>query len=237
MPFYAIEDDVMAVFDFMRDETAASVAILLPAGELHELPSSWDVRQCLQDNFAGAYDRRDSEKMRALRRGIRLHVWWPDVSPGPIVREPPRSTADEELAELARALTVDDEGAFDPPSFEVFGWGVTGFVLRGNSEHWVKRPAFEGTERLLLQSVFEYPTGTELDRPRFQAPGPWRDVNWTELRRRIKRVRAAMYGALAGGHTVGSRPIPVLRGACARHAEGWQLAGDYGEPGWGKLAE
>ncbi len=223
--FYALRDDAQALCDFLREETGASLAVKNTTGGLHELKSAYDTIQLLGEAFAGSFDTRKLS-FPEKRRGFAILVWWPAISPGPVVRERRPRPEDAEEDAMLRELTVSQRPP--RPRFEVVGWGYTQLLFRGGCE--------DPKERLVLRSAWEYPAEKELERPRYQGAGPWRDVDWPALRRAIRRVRAELQGPLAGGRTAGSRPEPVLSTAFARVQEGWRLANKYGMSGHVKLA-
>ena len=67
---------------------------------------------------------------------------------------------------------------------EVASWGHMELHLLGS------------TARHVMRSVLSHPTGTELREEKFRGPGPWRDVDWKLLRRRVAEVRALLLGPL-----------------------------------------
>jgi hypothetical protein len=50
----------------------------------------------------------------------------------------------------------------------------------------------------VLRSTWQHPTGTELRQPKFGAPGPWREVDWRQLRRKVTAVKALIQERLGG---------------------------------------
>ncbi|HEX2778219.1 MAG TPA: hypothetical protein VHM30_01895, partial [Gemmatimonadaceae bacterium] len=66
------------------------------------------------------------------------------------------------------------------------GWGFARFVFCGAKPDRA------------LRSAWTYPTGTELRESKFAGPGPWRDVDWKMLRRKVAQVAKLIGGALGG---------------------------------------
>lgn len=222
--YYALQDDVRALAEFLLEETGAMLAVKTATWELAPVESLWSLHEVLQNAFEGGFDSRVISDFRQKQSGVRVLVWWPDLSPAPYVRDYVRAwnelPVDPETEEFMASLVVGDPGFLRPPSREIAGWGWASFILRGASDEEVMMDRGPERWRLLLQSTFEYPTGAELTRSRYQGDGPWREVDWKGLRKMIHRVRQHMSGTLAGGHTVGPRPIPVLRHAAARLTDG-----------------
>jgi hypothetical protein len=52
------------------------------------------------------------------------------------------------------------------------------------------------TARHVMRSVLSHPTGTELKEEKFRGAGPWRDVDWKLLRRRVAEVTEVLLGPL-----------------------------------------
>ena len=102
---------------------------------------------------------------------------------------------------------------------EMPGWGIAELHFCGASD------------RRLIISSFTYPTGAELRLPRYAGPGPWREVDWVGLRRKVRDVRALLGGALAGGWAKTREPVPVLHDAAAKARAGWTLADRNGYVG------
>jgi hypothetical protein len=224
--FYALREDTQALLDFVRERTGAHVYTTMSNGDIQERASSWDCRQALSEAFDGHFDGRHIVDFREKQSGIKFQIWWPGVSPPPIVRE--RSPADDaEQEEMMRELMVDPPPKADRP-LEVVGWGIADFLFRGASVEPATRAGIETEDRLLLRSVFEYPTGTELRRPRYRSDGPWSEVDWKALRRRIRQVRAHIMGPLSRGTAPAPGREPVLQHAAARRMEGWAFADRLG---------
>ena len=218
--FYALREDAQAVLDFVREETGARIYTTTADGSLRERTSSWDCREALSEAFDGHFDDRRIVVWRDHKSGIKFRVWWPDVSPPPLVRGRPRP-ADSAGEKLLQELTVHPR----PPesSLEVVGWGITAFLFRGGmgigDPQWIT----DGRPRI-LRSVFEYPTGRELRRPRYRITGPWSEVDWKALRKKIRQVRAHITGPLSRGTAPTPGKEPVLEYAAIRRNEGWKLA-------------
>jgi hypothetical protein len=70
--------------------------------------------------------------------------------------------------------------------WESVGWGFAQLTLRG------------ATADRVLRSTWQHPTGTELRQPKFGAPGPWREVDWRQLRRKVTAVKALIQERLGG---------------------------------------
>jgi hypothetical protein len=220
MYFYALKADAQELLDFVREETGAILHVALESGELHALTSSWDVRAVLDGAFGGSFDERKIDDPWGLHSGVQLHASWETVGPPPRIRERVSGPEDEEVEAFMRQLQL--EPRTEPP-FEVFGWGYTSLFFCGAMTHLM------GTrqKRTLLRSAFEYPTGGELRRPRYNGPGPWRDVNWKELRRVVRLVRERML-AMAGARVAGTEPIPVLAAAAELARDGGVVASKNG---------
>lgn len=224
MYFYALKADTQELLDFVREETGATLQVALESGELHELTSSWDVRAVVDGAFGGSFDDRTIDHPWDLRRGAQFHASWQTVGPPPRIRKRLSEPEDEEVEALVRELE------FEPPPeppFEVIGWGYASFLFCGAMTHLM------GTrqKRTVLRSAFEYPTGGELRRPRYNGPGAWRDVDWKELRRLVRVVRERML-AMAGARVAGTESIPVLKAAAAVGRNGGVIAS---KNGWGEV--
>jgi len=220
--FYAVRDDAQALLDFVRDDTGGRLYVRTAGEEpeLHELTASWDLREVLSAAFNGEFDARRIEHPIEVHQGLQVHVWWPDVSPPPelrrIVPDADEEAVDEaEDEEMAAELGMP-AGIFARDEYEVAGWGIPAMLFCG------------AVDKQILPSALEYPTGGELKRPRYRGAGPWRDVDWTAFRRKVRALRGAIDGSLSGGRLIASKPIPLLDRA-ARHArDGWTLAGKNG---------
>jgi hypothetical protein len=101
-------------------------------------------------------------------------------------------------------------------SWEIESWGHAELLLRG------------ATPRRVIRSEWSYPTGTELRQEKFAGPGPWQDVDWKLLRRKVKQVGALVTGALGGVAPVDLRDFWTLPVAAASARAGARiLMGDY----------
>jgi len=100
--------------------------------------------------------------------------------------------------------------------WEMVSWGHAELLLRG------------ATPGRVLRSEWSYPTGTELRQEKFAGPGPWRDVDWKLLRRKVKDVRALVTGLLGGVAPLDLRDTWTLPAAAeTARAGGRVLMGDY----------
>jgi len=70
--------------------------------------------------------------------------------------------------------------------WESTGWGYAQITLRG------------ATTARVLRSSWQHPTGTELRQAKFGESGPWREVDWRQLRRKVSAVKALIQGQLGG---------------------------------------
>jgi hypothetical protein len=100
--------------------------------------------------------------------------------------------------------------------WEMVSWGHTELMLRG------------ATPGRVLRSEWSYPTGTELRQEKFAGPGPWHEVDWRLLRRKVKDVRALVTGPLGGVAPLDLRDTWTLPAAAdTARAGGRVLMGDY----------
>ena len=97
------------------------------------------------------------------------------------------------------------------------GWGLARLCLRG---------PLDGDKRAIAPSFVKYPTGGELRGPRFVLPGPWHEVDWPELRRRVRQLKASL--ARCGRKPNECPRSLVLHGAATLLEQGWQLVDKYG---------
>jgi hypothetical protein len=101
-------------------------------------------------------------------------------------------------------------------NWEIVSWGHAELLLRG------------ATPGRVLRSEWTYPTGTELKQEKFAGPGPWRDVDWKLLRRKVKDVRALVTGVLGGVAPMDVRDTWTLPVAAASARAGARvLMGEY----------
>jgi hypothetical protein len=89
--------------------------------------------------------------------------------------------------------------------WESVGWGFAQLTLRG------------ATDGRVLRSSWQYPTGTELRQPKFGESGPWREVDWRQLRRKVSAVKSLISGTL-GGVVLGSARATWTMEAAAAEA-------------------
>ena len=100
--------------------------------------------------------------------------------------------------------------------WEIVSWGHAELLLRG------------ATPGRVLRSEWSYPTGTELKQEKFTGPGPWADVDWKALRRKVKEVRALVTGVLGGVAPLDIRDTWTLPLAAASARAGTRvLMGEY----------
>ena len=92
--------------------------------------------------------------------------------------------------------------------WESVGWGFAQVTLRGAT-----------TDRV-LRSTWQYPTGTELRESKFSSAGPWRDVAWPLLRKKVSAVKALIQGPLGGVALGDARATWALAAAATEAREG-----------------
>jgi hypothetical protein len=92
--------------------------------------------------------------------------------------------------------------------WESVGWGFAQLTLRG------------ATAERVLRSAWEHPTGSELKHPKFGGAGPWRDVDWSLLRKRVADVKRLIAGPLGGIASVDGRGVWSLPAAVAEARTG-----------------
>jgi hypothetical protein len=90
--------------------------------------------------------------------------------------------------------------------WESVGWGFAQLTLRG------------ATTTRVLRSSWQHPTGTELRQPKFGEAGPWREVDWRQLRRKVSAVKALIAGSLGGAQL--ARSTWTLENAIAEERAG-----------------
>ena len=88
------------------------------------------------------------------------------------------------------------------------GWGFALLTLRGAT-----------TDRV-LRSSWQHPTGTELRESKFAGAGPWRDVDWSLLRKKVSAVKALIRGPLGGVVPGDARDTWTLGAAATEAREG-----------------
>jgi hypothetical protein len=97
--------------------------------------------------------------------------------------------------------------------WESVGWGFAHVTLRG------------ATASRVVRSAWQYPTGSELREPKFAGAGPWRDVDWSLLRKRVAEVKALIRGPLGGVESGDARGVWTLAAAAAEAREGGRALG------------
>jgi hypothetical protein len=85
--------------------------------------------------------------------------------------------------------------------WESVGWGFAQLTLRG------------ATTMRVLRSSWQHPTGTELRQAKFGESGPWREVDWRQLRRKVSTVKSLITGALGGIVAADARATWTLENA------------------------
>ncbi|HKP15451.1 MAG TPA: hypothetical protein VJT85_05285 [Gemmatimonadaceae bacterium] len=94
--------------------------------------------------------------------------------------------------------------------WESVGWGFAQITLRG------------ATADRVLRSTWQYPTGTELRESKFADAGPWRDVAWPLLKKKVAAVKELIRGPL-GGIASRERDVWTLAAAATEAREGPRL--------------
>jgi hypothetical protein len=97
--------------------------------------------------------------------------------------------------------------------WESVGWGFAQLTLRG------------ATTTRVLRSSWQYPTGTELRQPKFGESGPWREVDWRQLRRKVAAVKSLISGPLGGIVSPNARAIWTLECAAEEARVGRRALG------------
>jgi hypothetical protein len=92
--------------------------------------------------------------------------------------------------------------------WESVGWGFAQLTLRG------------ATDGRVLRSSWQYPTGTELRQPKFGESGPWREVDWRQLRRKVSAVKALIAGPLGADVFGSARATWTMEAAAAEARAG-----------------
>ncbi|MFL5617827.1 MAG: hypothetical protein ACJ79A_05455 [Gemmatimonadaceae bacterium] len=158
---HLMREDALALVCALRNETGAETSVPMSDLSLRAMTSDWDALETLETIMGEPFDERAAADGSRLKTGLPVFIWWPDVSPAPMIRS-----------------------AID--GWESVGWGFAQLTLRGAT-----------TDRV-LRSTWQHPTGTELRQPKFCTPGPWREVDWRQLRRKVSAVRALIQGRLGG---------------------------------------
>jgi hypothetical protein len=134
-----------------------------------------------------------------------------------IMGEPFDERADDDLNRLMTGLPVfvwwpdvspapEIREAID--GWESVGWGHAQLTLRG------------ATADRVLRSIWQYPTGTELREPKFSGAGPWRDVDWALLRKKVSAVKALIRDRSAVSCRATRATVWTLGAAAAEAREG-----------------
>jgi hypothetical protein len=97
--------------------------------------------------------------------------------------------------------------------WESVGWGFAQLTLRG------------ATADRVLRSTWQHPTGTELRQPKFGGAGPWREVDWRLLRRRVSAVKALIQDRLGGVAQQDARATWTLEAAVEEVRAGRRVLG------------
>ena len=109
--------------------------------------------------------------------------------------------------------------------WESVGWGFAHVTLRG------------ATATRVVRSAWQYPTGSETKEPKFAGAGPWRDVDWRLLRRKVASVKRLIEGPLGGVAPLATRDTWSLAHAVAdaragrRVLDRWNACGELTLPG------
>jgi hypothetical protein len=72
----------------------------------------------------------------------------------------------------------------------------------------------------VLRSTWQHPTGTELRASKFAGAGPWRDVEWPLLRKKVAAVKALIRGPLGAVLQSDARATWTLGAAAMESREG-----------------
>ncbi len=78
-------DDAVALIGSIRDETGARPLIAMKDLTFRELTTDWDAREILSSIRGCPFDEQSGD-WSELKNGTCVRVWWPDVSPRPIVQ-------------------------------------------------------------------------------------------------------------------------------------------------------
>jgi hypothetical protein len=104
-----------------------------------------------------------------------------------------RVAGDENRLQTGLPVFVSWPDVSPPPAiraaidgWESVGWGFAQLTLRG------------ATTTRVLRSSWQYPTGTELRQAKFGESGPWREVDWRQLRRKVSAAKSLIQGRLGG---------------------------------------
>ena len=108
--------------------------------------------------------------------------------------------------------------------WESVGWGFAHVTLRG------------ATATRVVRSAWQYPTGSEMKEHKFGGAGPWRDVDWNLLRRKVSSVKRLIEVPLGGVAPLASRDTWSLAHAAAEARAGrrvldrWNACGELTLP-------
>ena len=172
--------------------------------DLEQLKNAWEMRENLQ------------ARMKLTLIGVpetRFYLWWPDVGGEPTLI-PHYWDKDEIDPDTGNERSV--EQAWWGP-----GWGLARLMLRGETS---------ATPTVVAISEIEYPTERDIRSPRFRLPGPWHDVDWKELRRRLTELRRLFAEVPGGSHARSAAKEPVLPEAARLTKAGIVLGDQYGLP-------
>lgn len=215
-------DDAIAFIGAVRDGTGAIPMILMKDLTFHELGTDWEAREMVRSIRGCPFEERDGDwpgiGWPELRQGQRVLFWWPDVSPRPVARPALTDASLTIPSELHGMLGLNGAGKSTSAdaSWEIVSWGHAEILLRG------------ATPGRVLRSEWSYPTGTELKQEKYAGPGPWKDVDWKMLRRKVKQVARLVTGALGGVAPLDLRDTWTLPAAAANARSGARvLMGDY----------
>jgi hypothetical protein len=213
VPFYALSGDALALLEHIASETAATFYGATADGGVAPFCERWEWKTQLINGLRGGMNSRRISQPLGIAGGLQILVSWPDVSP-PLAVVPrvipdidPEEKLEQDEFNARFGIPPDDR------TLETVGWGYCAITLMGASR------------QRILRSSFEYPTGSELRGRRYRGKGPWTDVDWTVLRRRVRLVRNALFGTLPNGRLLPEKPpVPVLAHALKRVRQGRHLA-------------
>ena len=191
--FYALLEDAAELLEFARGSGAT--LLVQQGSELAELPA-WQKTDAVLAKLLPRFDDRTLEHRLSYWEGLRVLLWWKDIS-----EEPTLLYVDPEEPEaLLRPLME-----FMLPiraSYEPIGWGFASLFFTGASQGRI------------FESTFEYPTGTELSLRRYEQDGPWRRVDWRALKRKVSEIRRHM-DEMTHAVTIDRGRRPILAHAAA----------------------
>jgi hypothetical protein len=212
--FYALCADAVTLLEHLADETGARFFLSTNDGGVIPMEGRWEWETELREGLRGGMDQRVTEIPLGLLGGLEVLVWWPDVSSPPVAR--PR---------LARRVDADEDGEafgamlgipkYQEPELETIGWG------------WCVLSFMGAMEERVFRSSFRSPTGTELREPRYREKGPWSEVDWPLLRRKVSMVRRAILGPLSARLVEESGTVAVFPHVLEHMRHGWRLRSRY----------